>query len=76
MAILNTFTDAETLYWVMKHMKLFWTIGCWISLLLVSIYHNVICCYESAFPVWYSTFIVWAAGVLALSTLAKTNNNF
>ena len=59
---------------VMKHMKLFWTIGCWISLFLVSIYHNLICCYETAFPVWYATFIVWVAGVIALSSLAKNRN--
>ncbi|MGD9131614.1 MAG: hypothetical protein PVH73_08610 [Candidatus Bathyarchaeota archaeon] len=57
----------------MKHIKLFWTLGCWISLLLVSVYHNLICSYETAFPVWYSTFIVWFTGVVALSSLAKSS---
>lgn len=73
-AVLNTFTDTKTLYLVMKHMKLFWSVGCWISLFLVSIYHNLICCYETAFPVWYSTLIVWVAGVVALSSLTKNNS--
>ncbi|MCW4015733.1 MAG: hypothetical protein NWF06_05130 [Candidatus Bathyarchaeota archaeon] len=52
-------------------MKLCWTLGCWISLFLVSFYHIIICNYETAFPVWYSTFIVWFAGFVALSSLVK-----
>ncbi|MDH5691377.1 MAG: hypothetical protein OEY81_08125, partial [Candidatus Bathyarchaeota archaeon] len=65
---------AQSFVWVMKHVKLFWTVGCWISLFLVSVYHNIICNYETSFPVWYATFIVWFAGVVALSSLAKKNN--
>jgi hypothetical protein len=59
---------------VMKHVKLFWTLGCWISLFLVSVYHNLICNYATSFPVWYSTFIVWFTGVVALSSLAKSSD--
>jgi len=56
----------------MKYVKLFWTVGCWISLFLVSVYHNLIQNHETALPVWYATFIVWAVGLVALSSLKKT----
>ena len=58
----------------MKHVKLFWTVGCWISLFLLSIYHNLICNYETVYPVWYATSIAWMAGIVALSALTKNND--
>jgi hypothetical protein len=55
----------------MKYRKLCWTAGCWISLFIISIYHFVICNYQTIVPVWYSTFIVWFSGLMALSSLVK-----
>jgi hypothetical protein len=56
----------------MKHVKLFWTVGCWISLVLLSVYHSVFHRHESAFPVWYATFTVWMTGLATLASLRKT----
>jgi len=55
----------------MKDIKVFWTVGCWISLFLVFLYHNLFHHHESAFPVWYATFIVWVVGLVTLSSLKK-----
>lgn len=55
----------------MKYLKLFWTFGCWLSLFFVTIYHVIICNYETSFPVWFSTFVVWFAGFVALSSLIE-----
>ncbi len=57
----------------MKHVKLAWTVGCWISLFILSIYHNIICNYVTTLPVWYAFLITWISGIVALSSLAKTN---
>ena len=56
----------------MKHVKVFWTVGCWISLFLVSVYHNIFHNHEPTLPVWYATFIVWIVGLVTLSSLKKT----
>ena len=56
----------------MKNVKVFWTVGCWISLFLVSVYHNLFHNNEPALPVWYATFIVWIVGLVTLSSLKKT----
>ncbi|MEJ2243856.1 MAG: hypothetical protein P8X87_04885 [Candidatus Bathyarchaeota archaeon] len=56
-------------------MKLYWTAGCWFSLFLLSIYHSIICNYQTVFPVWYSTLIVWFTGVVALSSLGTKNDH-
>jgi hypothetical protein len=53
----------------MKDVKVFWTVGCWISLFLVSIYHNLFHGHQSVLPVWYATFIVWIVGLVTLSSL-------
>ncbi|UCC58424.1 MAG: hypothetical protein JSW14_00390 [Candidatus Bathyarchaeum sp.] len=58
----------------MKHIKLFWTVGCWISMFLLSVYHTIICNYGMASPVWYATVITWMTGVIALSSLVKTSD--
>jgi len=55
----------------MKDVKIFWTVGCWISLFLVSVYHNIFHSNEPALPVWYATFIVWIVGLATLSSLVK-----
>jgi len=55
----------------MKDVKVFWTVGCWISLFLVSVYHNIFHSNESTLPVWYATLIVWMVGLVTLSSLRK-----
>jgi len=55
----------------MKDVKISWTVGCWISLFLVSVYHNIFHGNEHALPVWYATFIVWIVGLATLSSLRK-----
>lgn len=55
----------------MKDVKISWTVGCWISLFLVSVYHNIFHNNEPSLPVWYATFIVWVVGLATLSSLRK-----
>ncbi len=55
----------------MKYVRLFWTVGCWISLFFLSVYHTIILNYETAFSVWYATAITWIVGMIALSSLVK-----
>ncbi len=55
----------------MKYVKIFWTVGCWISLFLVSVYHNIFHSNEPVLAVWYATLIVWVVGIAALSSLRE-----
>jgi hypothetical protein len=58
----------------MKHVRLFWTVGCWISMFFLSIYHTLILNYVEVFPVWYATAITWMVGLVALSSLVKNDD--
>jgi hypothetical protein len=57
----------------MKNVKVFWTVGCWISLFLVSVYHDLFHNHEPALPVWYAAFIVLTVGLVTLSSPRKTS---